>query len=196
MFHQPCTNKVAVHHGHCTKPTRIEYQWWCRIYRHCKRSVSLSFSRNLGSSNKTHGLFTDFPVLFPLLGVHQEEEEGGRSRLTCKSLRVSPRFSTLRCFPLSPTFFSTRNAITLIAATRSTARCVSGGGGEGRGGCSLSATTNYIVKQREHADALVRSKRGLPSPLPIMKSRVENESPNNSSSSSSRTSSSRNSLVQ
>lgn len=132
----------------------------------CKRSVSLSFSRNLGSSNKTHGLFTDFPVLFPLLGVHQEEEEGGRSRLTCKSLRVSPRFSTLRCFPLSPTFFSTRNAITLIAATRSTARCVSGGGGEGGGGCSLSATTNYIVKQREHADALVRSKRGLPSPLP------------------------------
>lgn len=59
MFHRPCTNKVAVHHGHCTKPTRIEYQWWCRIYRHCKRSVSLSFSRNLGSSNKTHGLFTD-----------------------------------------------------------------------------------------------------------------------------------------
>lgn len=162
----------------------------------CKRSVSLSFSRNLGSSNKTHGLFTDFPVLFPLFGVHQEEEEGGRSRLTCKSFRVSPRFSTLRCFPLSPTFFSTRNAITLIAATRSTARCVSGGGGEGGGDAryrppritSLSSASTRMLSWDQN--------EASPPLSPIMKSRVENESPNNSSSSSSRTSSSRNSLVQ
>lgn len=67
-------------------------------------------------------VFTDFPCFFRSLACTKKKRRGrGRSRLTCKSLRVSPRFSTLRCFPLSPTFFSTRNAITLIAGTRSTA---------------------------------------------------------------------------
>lgn len=67
------------------------------------------------------GLFTDFPRFFPLLGLHQEDgEEVEGSRLTCKSF---PSF--LNAWLFSPTtFFSTRNAITLIAGALEARRCV------------------------------------------------------------------------
>lgn len=144
-----------------------------RIYRCVKDLLSLS-----SKSRSKPWLFTDythgFSVLFPLLGAQREAEGRGKEPF---DLQIASRFPSF----LNASLFSSF-AHLLLYAECNYPNCRHSKHSVALVGDARYRPPRITSLSSEHADTLVRSKRD---PSPLIKSRVENEPPDNSSSSSS-----------
>lgn len=144
-----------------------------RIYRCVKDLLSLSSkprSKPWLFTDYTHG----FSVLFPLLGAQREAEGRGKEPF---DLQIASRFPSF----LNASLFSSF-AHLLLYAECNYPNCRHSKHSVALVGDARYRPPRITSLSSEHADTLVRSKRD---PSPLIKSRVENEPPDNSSSSSS-----------
>lgn len=144
-----------------------------RIYRCVKDLLSLSSkprSKPWLFTDYTHG----FSVLFPLLGAQREAEGRGKEPF---DLQIASRFPSF----LNASLFSSF-AHLLLYAECNYPNCRHSKHSVALVGDARYRPPRITSLSSEHADTLVRSKRD---PSPLVKSRVENEPPDNSSSSSS-----------